>query len=286
MKKVFRISLLLILLLYMCTFSPAAAQGGLNHSQVRVPIIMYHSISDEISNDWSISRDALREDLEYIKNHGYTTILPEELACYVNGANFLPQRPIVLTFDDGYLNNLTELLPLLEEYECYALVSVVGAYIDRQSDKNQKNRHTAFMTWEQLKMLADSEYIRIGSHTWDMHEFPSPESAATSRSGSTKMEGESVAEYQAALREDINSLHEMFEAHDLQLPTCYTYPHGLYSAEGNAVIREAGYQISLTTKYGINKLTQRNPDSLYHLKRINRSPAKPLSKILIRYFGE
>ena len=84
-----------------------------------VPILMYHSVCDnkKVTSDYRVTPQMLESDLEYLSKNGYTSILVSDLVAYVHDGALLPQKPVIITLDDGYLNNLTNVFPLLEKYD-------------------------------------------------------------------------------------------------------------------------------------------------------------------------
>ena len=78
---------------------------------------MYHSILKDESkwNDYVLSPVELEKDIVWLKENGYQSIFIKDLISYVNGNADLPEKPIILTFDNGSYNNLTYVLPLLEK---------------------------------------------------------------------------------------------------------------------------------------------------------------------------
>ena len=257
--------------------------------QREIAIVMYHSVSNRHSiseegeiSPWTITEDEFRADMEYLRTHGYEPVYMSDLIAYVDGRKALPNRAVVLTFDDGYLNNLSAMLPILKEYGYRATVSIVGSYIDYQSGLPQESADN-FMTWEQIETLYASGCIELANHTWAMHKRTAENE--TGRNGCTQKTGETIEAYHAALVNDINTFHRAFEERKLPVPTCFTYPHGQVATGGEAVIYNAGYRATLTTTYGKNVLVKGSASSLINLKRVNRSPDVPVSTILIKFFG-
>lgn len=120
---------------------------------VQVPVLMYHCISDEITGDGVlyVSPENMEAQLKYLTENGYTTIFLHELA-YADQI----EKPVILTVDDGYLDNYTELYPLLKKYNCKATIFVVTDLVDKADHK---------MTSKQLRELASSGLVSIQSHT-------------------------------------------------------------------------------------------------------------------------
>lgn len=119
----------------------------------KVPTLMYHGVSDE---PWGgielfVSPSDLEAQLQYLADNGYTPIWFEDLARIDE-----IERPILLTFDDGYVDNYTELFPLLQKFNMKATVFVVTGTIDW----NPKN-----LTSAQIREMSDSGLVSIQSHT-------------------------------------------------------------------------------------------------------------------------
>ena len=134
------------LLLY-CNASIEKEEG------IRLPIIMYHSLLKEKSRSgkYTITPDTLKQDLEYIKSNGYTTINMEELINYVYNDGTLPEKPIIITFDDGYYNNFGYAIPILKELNMKAIISIVGEYTDTYSESGEANLNYGYIRWEDIK---------------------------------------------------------------------------------------------------------------------------------------
>ena len=81
---------------------------------IRMPVLMYHSINSKESKagDYVITPAALRGDLEWLKQNGYQTVVVQDLLDYVEEGTPLPEKPVMITFDDGYYNNYLNAFPL------------------------------------------------------------------------------------------------------------------------------------------------------------------------------
>lgn len=120
---------------------------------VRIPVLMYHAVGDDIWGDEElfVSTADMEAQLAWLVEHGYTPIFLEDLA----RADQI-EKPVLLTFDDGYKNNYEELFPLLQKYNCKVTIFVVTDLVDQADHK---------MTSEQIKELSDSGLVSIQSHT-------------------------------------------------------------------------------------------------------------------------
>ena len=120
----------------------------------QVPTLMYHAVSDEIWSPYSdlfVSPSEMEAQLQYLQDHGFTTIHFSDLE-HVDQI----EKPVLLTFDDGYLDNYTELYPILQKYNAKATIFTITKSI---------GTHHLYFNWEQAREMADSGLVEIHSHT-------------------------------------------------------------------------------------------------------------------------
>lgn len=229
-----------------------------------LPILMYHSvcINDSANSEYIISPDRFEEDMKYLKEHGYETVFIADVINYVKNNGTLPEKPIVLTFDDGFYNNLTNVLPVLSKYRYRANVNIVGEFTDQYNDIAKKSSAYAYLSWKDISTLYGSGLIEIGSHTYGMHKL-SP------RKGCSIMPGEKTDRYRSLLEADITKLADRLKENCGITCNVFAYPYGAVSNDAVPVLREAGFEAALTCYEKINKIT-REPDILFNLGRINR----------------
>lgn len=233
--------------------------------EISVPILMYHSILDNarVGETFVLSTQLFHEDMKYLKQNGYTSIFVSDLVDYVFQSKPLPEKPIIITFDDGYLNNLANALPILEEMDMKAVISVIGTNSEIHSKTIDTNLTYAHLSWDEIKKLLDSGRIQIGNHTYNMHKNGD-------RKGCRKKSGECAQQYQAALRNDIGKLQELLKNNVGMTPEVFAYPFGACSPESVSVLKEFGIKAALTCEEKINHITSNDPEKLYRLGRFNR----------------
>lgn len=252
----------------------AVQTSGSAGETVRVPILMYHSIlKNTRGSKYIISPDAFESDLKFLQAHGYTPIVMQDLIDYVYEGTALPQKPIILTFDDGHYNNYVYIYPLLKKYNAKAVISIVGSYTDMYTENPDTNANYAHLAWDTLKEMQNSGYVEIQNHTYNLHSLDK------GRSGCKKKRGESLADYTSLLTHDIGSLQEKCTQQLGYTPTTFTYPFGSVSNDSFEIIKSLGFTASLSCQEGINELTRR-PEELYMLKRCLRTPSKSAATIL------
>ena len=130
-------------------------------------VLEYHNFTENASQaaDYTMTVSALRRDLDFLRDNGYTTVLPRELAAgQLDDGSPLPQKAVLLTFDDGYESNYTLAFPILREYGAKAAISLITSRIDERAD--------GFLTWDECREMAKSGLVEFASHTNDCHIRP------------------------------------------------------------------------------------------------------------------
>ena len=89
-----------------------------------IPVLMYHKIGDDKDNDAVIREDLFREQMKFLKDNGYNPLTMDQLYDYVVNGAAVPEKPVVLTFDDGYADTYSIVYPLMKEYGFAATVFV------------------------------------------------------------------------------------------------------------------------------------------------------------------
>lgn len=232
---------------------------------VCVPILLYHSVLSDSARagDYVVSPAVFRADMDYLRSHGYTAVFLSQLYAYETAGTPLPEKPVVITLDDGYLNNLTNVLPILRETDMKAVISVVGEFVQRCTDNGDRTADYACLTWNDIRSLSDSGLVEIGSHTWGMHGI------SEGRRGCTQMAGESDGAYRLALTADLSRLQMALRHNAGVTPTVFAYPYGFVSGGALPVLKSLGFTAALTCEKRLNYLTG-NPEELYNLGRFNR----------------
>ena len=230
-----------------------------------LPIIMYHSVTKSATkrSKFIVSAEEFEQDLKYIKDNGYTTIVMQDLIDYVYNDKELPQKPIMLTFDDGYYNNYLYAFPLLQKYECKMVLSPIGKQVDEYSENGNKNPAYAHVTWENLREMIDSGLVEVQNHSYNMHTM------SKSRRGSKKNKNESLEHYRKIFTEDVEKFQAEIDEHLGIKPTTFTFPFGSVSSCAIDILKEMGFVATLSCEARINKLT-RDPNKLFGLYRILR----------------
>lgn len=244
----------------------------------RLPVLMYHLIlkNPGNSNKFIVPQSVFEEDLKYIKNHGYTTILVQDLIDYTENKKELPEKPILLTFDDGAFNNYLYAFPLAKKYEAKFVFSPIAKEAERYTKAHDENPTYSHANWEKISEMSKSGLVEIQNHTYNMH------SNKNSRIGCTKKRNESVEEYKQKLSEDIRKSQELISQNTGVTPTAFFYPYGAKSDCSEEILKSLGFKATFLCESKIN-IISRNPECLFGLKRFIRPPGVPTEKIFSKF---
>lgn len=234
---------------------------------VRVPVIMYHHVTKDKNkaSSYTVTVDELENDMKLISSKGYSAVSVSELTDYVYSGKELPEKCIVITFDDGFESYYALALPVMARYGIKSTVFIIGSATDLYTMVSDHNINYSNLNWQAVKELQASPFCEIGSHTYDLHHNEKGE-----RKGMSKMYNESLAHYENAIKNDLTKLQSLFEEKNLTAPTAIAYPYGAYNKHTTDIIKKLGFKVSFTCEERINKLVPGNPDCLYNLGRYNR----------------
>lgn len=239
-------------------------------NQIKLPVIMYHHIlKDELKKgDYIITPSQLEKDFQYITNNGYTPISVSQLLDYIDNNTPLPENPIMITFDDGYKSFYSYAYPLIQEYKCKSVFSIIGKFTDLYSTNKTDDISYSHITWDELNEVSQSGFVEISNHTYDLHH-----NEAQKRQGIKQLENESLEEYKKVLEEDIKTLNNQFAKKLNILNYSIAYPFGFYTENTNAVLSELGFRVAFNCEEKLNYLNRDtiNKNDLIVLNRFNRS---------------
>ena len=274
-----------ICLSFLIVFSAAFAVFAVSvepHQQenaIELPIIMYHSLLKDSTyhGKYVLSPLQLEADLQYLQKEGYTTVHMADVIDYVTNGTPLPERPIVLSFDDGFYNNYVYAYPLAEQYQAKMVIAPVGYYTDQYSESGEKNANYSYLTWDEIREMSKSGLIEFQNHTYNLH-------SSVDRKGAGRKPGETLAEYESVLMADIGSMQEKLEVCTGIRPNTMVFPFGEVSDEGVAIARKLGFQAVFTCREKINLIT-RDPECLYLLGRFLRPSGVDSQTYFTKYVG-
>ena len=240
---------------------------------IRVPIIMYHQVKPCRSGKDSITPYEFEGDLKYLIENDFSAVGMNDLIEYVYTGKELPEKPVILSFDDGYYNNYVYVYPLLQKYNVKIVMSIIGISTDNFSAIPDNNVEYAHVTWDQINEMTASGLVEIQNHSYNLHKI------TRKRYGCKISDGEAFEHYERVLTDDIGGLQSKILEKTGSSPNTFVYPYGKYSDESDKIIKKLGFKATLTCDYGVN-VVEKDTDSLFGLKRICRSHGVPLKKLM------
>lgn len=252
----------------------------------QVPILLYHQLDETGDNRMTLSVRRFEAHLAALQEAGYTAITIDDLTAYVYQGIPLPEKPVLITFDDGYLSSYTYAWPLLAQYGMKATFFVVGSTIgEAEQDNASDDASLPHFSWAQAREMTDSGIISLQSHTYDLHPCASCENTSCedspAREGILRREGESEEAYRAVLAEDAEHIRQDILAHTGQSTVrAIAYPHGLYDTLAQVTVLEHGYDVTFSTDPHVNTLIKGHPQSLLALGRYRMNETITASQLL------
>lgn len=253
------------LLFMVCILTALSLLAGCADAQPEDPelpqkplyILMYHSFAPDgtACNDWTTTASRFREDLRWIVDHGYSFVTPSQLA----SDEPLPEKAVMLTFDDGYADNYEIAFPILKEFNAPAVIALIT--------KRIVDEKPGFLTWDMCREMLDSGLVEIGSHGHDVH--------ALANQGVARNEGETQADYEARVFPDIQTSIDLIQQELGQAPSYFAYPYGRTDPWIAGYIAER-FSVTVTTDFAVADVD----DGLYNMPRFNMNANAKISNFL------
>ena len=202
---------------------------GLNVKNAKkIPVLLYHHLEygaeipeSEKDSQAVISVERFTQHMKLLHNNGFYAASAIELEMYMNGEMILPERTVVITFDDGYRSNARYAYPVLKKYGFKASIFIITRLIGEKGDME-------FLTWDDMR--ACSDVFSYHSHTHNMHKLRDD--------GLTEL---SAGEYEA-VKDDLKQSSELLNTN------YFAYPHGQVKRHVKNALRESGYRMAFGLK--------------------------------------
>ncbi|NLM45843.1 MAG: polysaccharide deacetylase family protein [Firmicutes bacterium] len=232
-----------------------------------VPVLLYHHLAAEADGPLTISARQFEAQIKALAEAGYTGVSLGQLVEYVEKGTELPEKPVVITFDDGYASNYEIAYPILQKFGMKATIFVIGSSVGKDTYKDTAYPIIPHFGYEEAREMLASGLIEIQSHTYDMHQSAEYE-GKTARTAVEPLAGESEKAFIEALRADFLQSRQELAKETGTVVFALSYPLGKYSDLAEVVLKELGVKVTLSTEPGVNTLIKGLPQCLRVLKRI------------------
>lgn len=188
-----------------------------------VPILAYNRISDTDDNPQTLKVADFEAQIKYLVDNGYKVIMPDDLLDAWEKDRPLPDKPVIITFDDGHEDIYKNVFPILQKYGIRATVFLVTDHIGM----------TDYLTWGVVQALQNGGFIDFQSHTKSYKNL-------------TKLRGDK-------LWDEIYGSKQAIEW-ALKKPVKFiAYPEGKYSLDAEDTCKECGFRAGFIEDYGLAK---------------------------------
>lgn len=224
-------------------------------------VISYHDIRDDVraegdADQFAVSTHNFAAHLDWLHGHGYQPVSLQQVVDASKGGKALPEKAVLLTFDDGLRSAYTKAYPLLRAYRYPAVLAVVTDWIGMPAGRQVDYGHrmfgnTDFLSWEQLREMQASGLVEIASHSHGLHKgVPlNPQGnqtpAAVTRiydAAARRYENESG--YTQRIRNDLTTSRDTLARELGRTPRALVWPYAAYNSVTNRIADSLGYTIT------------------------------------------
>jgi len=212
-----------------------------------LPVLMYHKIGkcprgSKIKKLW-VSENKFSKQMYYLKKHGYNPVTFAD----IEKTNTIPEKAVIITFDDGYENNFKSAVPIMKKYAFKAVFFIVAQAVNRDNfwHNPENEKRISMVSIEQIKETAADGY-EFGSHTLT---HPNLEKIDEMRMNTEIFESKNVLE--SMIKKSIISF-------------AYPYGGGAFNPKNHEILKNAGYKYACSIRQGKADI-KNNP---FCLKRI------------------
>lgn len=235
-------------------------------NEKKVPILMYHNLTESEAEGFSVTAETFEAQIKALRDAGYEAISFADLIDFVERGTDLPEKPVIITFDDGYKDSARIGAPILEKYNMCGAINVIGVSVGKNTYKDTGEPITPHFSFEEVAPWVEKGVLEIQSHSFDMHNSKELDQDDY-RKGVYQKPGESEEEYIAKFRADVEASRRAIEDALGTQVTVYAYPFGYYTQLSEVLLWEMGIKVTLTVEEGINVVIKGLPQSLRALKR-------------------
>lgn len=225
--------------------------------QPGVAVLCYHHVgpySEEgkKANVYTVPLDLLRSHFDFLKHNGYKVISLEDYIQYGRGQKNLPDKSVLITFDDAYVSFYEQVFPLLKEYNYPALLAMVGIWQEVPPPEPDK-----IINWTQAREMQKSGLVEIASHSYGLHyQLPMNALGDVGHAATTREYSngrfESEESYKRRIRADLRKSQEVFERELGRKARAMVWPYGEYNAGTVDIAMSEGFEVTFGLEGGFN----------------------------------
>lgn len=270
------------------------------NNKTAIPVLMYHHVNPE-GDFINIKPLIFEKQIRFLKRHGFTALHTDELLMILKGQKQSPKKPVMITFDDGWLDNWQFAFPILKKYDMKAVIFVITSLISEGGKRNRFDEGNlvslpsheechrmieagrgseVMLSWDEVREMEASGLIDIQSHT---HTHQKWDKLYTDSNKQTEV-----------LSEDLRLSKKIVEERLGKQCKALCWPWGRYNSAYIDMAKSAGYELLFTTEKGTNtvdsdpfkikRLVIGNMSGLSFRKKMFIHSSGRLSEMYLRYF--
>lgn len=230
-------------------------------------VLCYHEVRDDVraaADPYAVDAAELASQFAWLRAQGYRPVSLDDILAARRGERALPDKAVLLTFDDGYRSFYTRVYPLLRLYGYPAVLALVGRWMETPAGELVEYGDAGlprgdFLSWDEVREMARSGLVEVASHSYDLHRGirANPQGnlqpAAVTRAfdpASGRYEDE--PDYRARVRADLERAAQLIERETGRRPRAMVWPFGAHSGTTTAIARELGMPLAFTLEDGWN----------------------------------
>ncbi len=190
-----------------------------------LPVLMYHHVEPEENaklnkrTGLNVPPEMFKKQMEYLVSKGYSTVFPSDLANFFDSGTPLPSKPVMITLDDGYVDNGDLMFPILRQLGLKVTIYLATGLMENFN----------YLTWAKIDEMKTSGFVSFGNHTWS-HK--------------------NVGGAHDVVLKEISTADEQLADRGLNSVKTFVYPYGLDTAYGEKVLKDLGYKLAFTEVHG------------------------------------
>jgi len=230
-------------------------------------VLGYHAVREDLTtmpDRYTVTVSQLVQHFSWLRGSGYNVISVDQILAARNGGKPLPDKAVLLSFDDGFQDFRDNVFPLLKAFNYPAVLALVGNWMETADgesvpygDGNYYTRED-FISWSDLREMVASGLVEVASHSYDLHrgELANPQGntfpAAVTRIYTPERGYETEQDYRQRILNDLKRNNTLIKKHLGKSPRIMVWPYGRYNETTLEVARLAGMPITFTLDGGIN----------------------------------
>ncbi len=200
---------------------------SLSARSLGIPVIMYHDISHQFNDPYTMPPSVFAAQMEWLYAHGYQAISLKETE-KLRKAEI--DKTIIITFDDGYASFMDHAFSLLQGYGFKATINIIGKYAGTYVERNRP-----MLSWDEYRYLSENDFLALGCHTYNLHS----------------MQKNALTVPDSVIEKDLILFQNTLKEETGQETEILAWPYGRFNERSTAIARKTGFKYILTSNRGL-----------------------------------